>query len=134
MTEVILLQAWSSQGTVRGSAQQLFFGLLIDNIALISLLVLILIFFGLLWSWLLNIFGKCPTSHWVNFGPSVEFWVRLPRLKTQVHVVITLSTPRGKITKTPLTAWNVKCVNNFFFKKKDVKCEMTKCLVGFFTR
>jgi hypothetical protein len=38
-----------------------------------------------------------------NFGLSVEFWVRLPLLKTQVHVMIALDTPRGTITKTPPT-------------------------------
>ena len=53
---------------MRGPAQQLFFGLLIDNIVLISLLVLVLILFGLLWSWLLNILGKYPISPWAELG------------------------------------------------------------------
>ena len=44
-----------------------------------------------------------PLALGPNFGPSFEFWVWLPLLKTQVHVVIALGTPRGTITKTPLT-------------------------------
>ena len=38
-----------------------------------------------------------------NFGPSVEFWVRLSLLETQAHVVIALSMTRGANTKIPLT-------------------------------
>jgi hypothetical protein len=41
-----------------------------------------------------------------DFGPSVEFWVRLPLLKTQAHVVIALGTTRGIYTKTPVTKGN----------------------------
>ena len=44
-----------------------------------------------------------PLALGPNFGPSVEFWVRLPLLKTQAHVAIALGTPRGTNTKTPLT-------------------------------
>ena len=38
-----------------------------------------------------------------TFGPSVEFWVQLPLLKTQVHVVIAFGMTHGTSTKTPLT-------------------------------
>ena len=41
-----------------------------------------------------------------NFGPSVEFWVRLPFFKTQVYVAVALSTTRGIDTKTPFTVGN----------------------------
>jgi hypothetical protein len=44
-----------------------------------------------------------PLALGLNIGPSVEFWVRLPLLKTQVHVAIVLGTTRGTNTKTPLT-------------------------------
>ena len=50
-----------------------------------------------------------------NFGPSVEFWVRFPPLKTQVHIVIALGTPRGTITKTPLTIFKFYVLWNFRF-------------------
>ena len=68
-----------------------------------AFLVLVLILLGL------HNFGSqifledAPLALGPNFGPSVEFWVRLPPLKTQVHAVIALGTPRGTITKTPLT-------------------------------
>ena len=48
-----------------------------------------------------------PLALGSNFGPLVEFWVRLPPFKIQVHVVIALGTPRGTITKTPLTFWRL---------------------------
>ena len=106
---IFRFQAWSSQGTVRGSAQQLFFGLLIDNIALISFLVLVLILFGLLWSWLSKTsLESIPLALGPDFRPLVEFWVRLSFLKIQVHVVIAPGTPHGIITKTPLTLSLVK--------------------------
>ena len=47
-----------------------------------------------------------PLALGPNFGLSVEFWVRLLLLKTQVHIVIPLGTPRDTITKTPLTMLN----------------------------
>jgi hypothetical protein len=47
-----------------------------------------------------------PLALGPNFGLSVEFWIRLPLLKTQAHVVIALGTPRGTITKTPPTQSN----------------------------
>ncbi len=79
------------------------FGLLIGNIVLSSL-------FGSCSPYLgFRDFGSqlfledAPLALGPNFGPSVEFWVRLPLLKTQVHVVIALDTTRGISTKTPLT-------------------------------
>jgi hypothetical protein len=56
-----------------------------------------------------------PLALGSNFGPSVEFWVRLPLLKTQVHVVITLGMTNGFSTKTPLTYVNVDY--NFLYNK-----------------
>ena len=60
--------------------------------------------FGLLWFWLSNIFGKCPTSPWTKLW--AIGWIldsTTPHLKTQAHVAIALGTPRDTITKTPLT-------------------------------
>ncbi len=43
-----------------------------------------------------------PLALGPNFGPSIEFWVQLPLLKTQAHVAIALGTTHGTSTKTPL--------------------------------
>jgi hypothetical protein len=88
---------------VKGLVQKLSFGFLVGNIVLSSL-------FGSCSPYLgFHDFGsqlfleEAPLALGPNFGPSVEFWVRLPLLKTQVHVAIAFGTTRGIGTKTPLT-------------------------------
>ena len=71
---------------------------------------------------LLSIFLEdVPLALGPNFGLLVEFWVQLPHLKTQVHVVIALGMPRGNITKTPLTflATPLGSRDQHFQKKKE---------------
>ena len=88
---------------MEGSAQQLFFGFLVGNITLTSLLDPCPILFGL------HNFGSqifledAPLALGPDFEPSVEFGVRLPLLKTKVDIVIAFGKTRGIITKTPLT-------------------------------
>ena len=87
-----------------GSAQWLFFEFLVGYNTSINFFSPYSYFIWALLSWLLKIvFGSIPLALGLNSRPSIEFWVRLPPLKTQVHVVIALSTPRGTVTKTPLT-------------------------------
>jgi hypothetical protein len=89
---------------VRGSAQQLFFGFLIGNNILVNPFgICSYLFWAFVTLALEHPWKNVPLALGPNFGPLVEFWVRLPLLKTQVHVVIALGTPRGIITKTPLT-------------------------------
>ena len=68
-----------------------------------AFLAFILIYLGFIILALKILFGSIPLALGLNSGPLVEFWVRLPLFKTQVHVVIALGTPCGIITKTPLT-------------------------------
>ena len=87
-----------------GLAQWLFFEFLVGYNTSINFFSPYSYFIWALLSWLLKIlFGSIPLALGLNSRPSIEFWVRLPPLKTQVHVVIALSTPRGTVTKTPLT-------------------------------
>ena len=88
---------------MEGPAQQLFFGFLVGNITLTSLLDPCPILFGLHNLGSQIFLEDTPLAFKPDFGPSVEFWVRLPLFKTQVHIMIALSTTRGIITKTPLT-------------------------------
>ena len=68
--------------------------------------VIVLVYLGL------NSFGfqlcleDAPLALGPTFGPSVEFWVRLPLHKAQVHVVIAFGSTRDIRTKTPLTDVN----------------------------
>ncbi len=41
-----------------------------------------------------------PLALGPNFGPSVEFWVRLPLHKAQMHVATALGATRGTSTKS----------------------------------
>jgi hypothetical protein len=88
---------------VEGPTQQLFFGFLVGNITLTSLLdpCPILLGFHNLGS---KIFLEDdPLALGPDFGLLVEFWSRISLLKTRVHVAIALGTTRGIITKTPPT-------------------------------
>jgi hypothetical protein len=78
-------------------------GLLLIILSRQAFLVTVLIYLGF------NSFGfqlcteAAPLALGPTFGPSVEFWVRLPLHKTQVHVTIALSATRGTSMKTPHT-------------------------------
>ena len=66
-------------------------------------LVVVLIYLGFHSLGSQPLLEDAPLALRLNFGPSVEFWIRLLLLKTQVHVVIALGMTRGTNTKTPPT-------------------------------
>ena len=50
-----------------------------------------------------------PLALGPTFGPSVEFWIRLPLHKAQVHIEIALGATCDTSTKTPLTTVKAYC-------------------------
>jgi hypothetical protein len=94
-------------------------------------LVLVLILLGLHNLGSQIFLEDAPLALGPNFGPSVEFWVRLPLLKTQVHVVIALGTPRGIITKKyPSHFWRLHWGVEISTSKKKARAQES-CLLSF---
>ena len=85
-------------------------GFLLSILSCQAFLVVVLIYLGFhnLGSQLF--LEDAPLALGPNFGPLVEFWIQLPLLKTQIHVVIALGMTRGINTKTSLTDSNLGCV------------------------